>query len=497
MQRCATCPSLALDPAMQKRMVPGDGPDDAEVVFIGEGPGRVENNMGRCFVGQTGEEYDNTYLMRCAGLDRRLVFTCNTVMCHWADTSDAPPEHIVNSCAGLHVRRYLQDINPRLVVLMGGVANSLMGWDVEVEHGIYHPDQELLGWRGDIYSVFHPALGLHKSSKMQALLDDFKALKHYVRGDRKPLESMCPNPVYERLTLGSEVREVTSGKYLEPCAIDTESIKRWNGFKSGIKYTPDRFTFCIEPPYAYLVMGKDDLAVTAFAKEIRKFRKLYMHNLPHDDWALSTMGIHIPLDLTYDTMSGAYHDGRLPKGLKALGLRLAGIRMTSFDDIVTPYGEELALEYLAEATLGNWPVPVQTQTGELLTKKCSQCKGTKVVTAGRGKYRKSYPCGCDGTETIKVMTRNQSLNQSISRVFTDIKKGSVDVIGRWESWTEKDHLLPAIMELMRVMGPIPLPSIDYVPDHPAMVYACGDALVTRIIGPIIERRVAEIRRSVR
>lgn len=499
MERCPECPSRNLPAEAQKQPIKGDLDNEGGILYIGEAPGRVENNMKRVFVGPTGDELNQTYLPR-AGMHRKQVNITNCVKCHWADSSDAPPDKVVKSCAQFHLAREIEYLAPSMIVLMGGVANSLMDWDVELEHGIFHPNQELLGWEGPIYSTFHPALGMHRSNLMQALLDDFTALGQYLRGELDPLQSMCPEPIYERLYHGSQVRSICQGRYLEPIAVDTESIKRWRGFTPTINYTPDRLTFCLEPPYAYLVMRKDEGATQEFNQHLGKFRKVYMQNMPHDQWALEQMGIYTPVDRVYDTMSGAYHDGRLAKGLKSLGYRLCGIKMTSFDEIVIPYGYAMALDYLAEANTRTWPKPEQEWTGEMVTRTCPTCKGKGTFSLGRGKHAARYACNCfgqGGKVEVQKMTAHQSLNQSLSRIFTDLEKGPVKVWERWDSWTSKLHMLPAIMEMMAKLGPLPLPSIDYVPDEPAMVYACGDALVTRLAGPILEKRVSQIRRLVR
>lgn len=496
MERCPLCPSHKLPEGQRKRPVAGDLDNYGGVLFVGEGPGREENNRNRVFVGRTGAEFDVTYLMR-AGLTRLVVNVTNACKCHWADSGDAPPLDLVASCSAFHLSEELDAVQPSMVVLMGGVANSLMDWDVEHEHGILHEGCTLYNWKGPIYSTFHPALGMHKTSKMQMLIDDFRDLKGYLRGTKKPLVSLCDNPVYEKLVFPSEIQRVMGGRKLDPIAVDTESVKRWKGFDSTIRYTPDRLTFCIEPPHAFMVMRKDSTAMAEFAVWFRKCREVYMQNMPHDDWALSEMGVYTPWDRVFDTMSAAYCDGRIAKGLKSMGLHLAGIRMTSFDEIVVPYGYERALEYMAEANLREWDKPEQSWTGLYVERNCVDCKGKGYLAVGRGKERRQYPCDCNnGKAMVKEMTKHQALGQAIKRIFTDLRKGNVKVWERWEAWTEKLHLLPAIQQLIESRGPIPLPSIDYVPEAEAMVYACGDALVTRIIGPILKKRLALIRRSV-
>src|SRR5262249_39223050 len=145
----------------------------------GEGPGRQENNMKVPFVGKTGDELNGTYFL-LSGDQRENVYLTNAFKCHWADSSDTPSWEVIQSCANWHLKRELAEVQPKLVVLMGGIAARLAGFDLEMEHGFIHPDVNLLGHRCDVFCTYHPALGMHKSSAMLALLEDFKNLKRRV-----------------------------------------------------------------------------------------------------------------------------------------------------------------------------------------------------------------------------------------------------------------------------------------------------------------------------
>jgi len=73
----------------RKNAVPGEGPSDAEVMFIGEGPGFYENEQGRPFVGQAGKFLEE--LLETIGLKREQVFIANVVKCRPPGNRDPLP----------------------------------------------------------------------------------------------------------------------------------------------------------------------------------------------------------------------------------------------------------------------------------------------------------------------------------------------------------------------------------------------------------------------
>lgn len=496
-ERCPECPSRGMSIGA-KKLVSGDWNDGPyNILFIGEAPGREENGRGRVFIGKTGEEFNNTYLP-LAGLSRSEVCMTNSVKCHWADSSDAPPESLVRSCSEFHLRRELAMHQPDTVVLMGGTANSLLNLDVEMEHGIGRMGS-LLGWSGRIFSTFHPALGLHKTDKMLQMIDrldgDFPRLKRFLRGELPVLSVDDRTPPYERLTKAKHIRSVmeTEFKRFPDVAIDTESEKSWAGYPATIRYSTWCATWSIDPDMAYMVRVIDADAFEMFCSLAAKARRILMHNAPHDHERILECGYELPWYKIHDTMQMAYDDGRLPKGLKALAYRLLMRRMRSFDDIVIPHGRTRALEYLDMARSFDWPKPQQMPTGLAALRKCPDCKGTTVLSIGRGKAKKLYPCDCEGGYIMaQKMSRKQSMNEKLNRLFTDLDKGStIDPWERWINWgTDVD---PLICKL----GPLPLASIEYVPETQAIEYACGDARETNRISPILTQRLVDLRRSIR
>lgn len=521
-QRCPECFCKGDDTNLP---VPGQGPTDAEVMCIGEGPGKQERNMHLPFVGKTGEELNNTYLP-LSGLSRSDVYVSNAFRCSWAESKDVPPDHIVRSCAEFHLRRELNQIKPRVVVLMGGIANSLIGRKVDIHHGTA-VEADLLGHRVLCYSSFHPARGLHQSSTMQQLLDDFRRLKLFLRGDLPLALDTCPNPSYYQLKTADEVDAVLAHRLRDKIAVDTESSKTWKGYKNTIHYVTYCSTFCLDEGEAFLVMRSDKAAWDRLGYWLVRWRgKILCHNLPHDWRAFDQCGVQLPWERSQDTMAQSYVLANLAKGLKPLAYQLLSSSARSFDDVVRPYGIRAVMEYIADAAMREWPAPEQEETGEFVTKVCPNCDGKtaiKTITQspcvcgngsveyetkkGNTKVKKCpmckgkavintatyQDCTCDGGYvTVPKMTRKQGLGQKLNRLITDyINNGMSDDFDPWERLNGWDL---AIQPMIDEMGPPPLDSVDLVPVDELLDYAASDAHNCLRIEPIMSARMVDLRR---
>jgi uracil-DNA glycosylase family 4 len=496
---CPNCPNKGLLLGSDKP-ISGDYNRD-EILFVGEQPGKEERARHRIFIGASGQEFNETYLP-LAGLSRTEVSLTNTVKCWTADSGEAPNTELIKSCSQFHLKQELAYHQPRVVCLMGAVANSLLKIDVDMDHGIPRKT-ELLGHSCYVFPTYHPALGLHMSSKMLQLVDDFRRLKAFLRGDLQVAKDRYPIARYFKLTDPGDVAEIMNvGDWLA-ISVDTESKKRWRGYPSTVKYIPWCISFSVHPGEGFVIRVGDVAAMSEFLRCIDNYKEVVFHNSPYDydiitriHTALAANNPSLPMipwSRVRDTMAMAYHDGRVPKGLKALAYRLLGKRMTSFDEVVVPHSHEAALEYIERAMSMDWPKPVQVPTGMAVTKKCPDCKGTGQLRAGRGKAKRVYACDCeDGLVTVPKMTRKQGMNDKLYRLVTDLKKKpNLNVWERWEGWgTDVDPLI-------RDIGPLPLPSIEYVPEDEAIQYAAGDADATLQIYPLMKQRLAELRRSVR
>lgn len=182
-ERCPTCTSSYCP-------IPADGPVNAKVYCYGERPGMQEEFAARkalatsvvpdhlCFIGDAGAEFNQTYL-GLAGLRRDEVRVGNTVLCG-KDNNKKPTEAEVRACAEWHMRQELYEGKPRVVVLMGATACGLAPeLDLDLDHGIPRRGK-LFGWEGWIVAMFHPAAGLHQTSMMIYMLEDWSKLKDWL-----------------------------------------------------------------------------------------------------------------------------------------------------------------------------------------------------------------------------------------------------------------------------------------------------------------------------
>ena len=157
--------------------VPGEGPADARVMFIGEGPGAQEDLTGRPFVGSAGKLLSE--LLGSIGLDRSSVFITNIVKCR--PPNNRPPRKTeIETCVSLYLQPQIRVINPKIVVPLGTPAiKTLMGDDYSATsvHGkVFRKDDRLF------LPLFHPAAALYDVRLRDTMFEDMKKLKELLDG---------------------------------------------------------------------------------------------------------------------------------------------------------------------------------------------------------------------------------------------------------------------------------------------------------------------------
>lgn len=157
----------------RKNAVPGEGPANADLMFIGEGPGFHENEQGRPFVGAAGKFLED--LLASIGLTREQVFICNVVKCRPPGNRDPQMEEI-NACAG-YLERQIRAVNPSVIVTLG-----------RFSMGRYFPNARISAIHGQarevngrlIVPMYHPAAALHQPSLRRVVEDDFARLPELI-----------------------------------------------------------------------------------------------------------------------------------------------------------------------------------------------------------------------------------------------------------------------------------------------------------------------------
>ena len=167
----------------RKLGVPGAGPADAEVVFIGEGPGFHENIQGKPFVGAAGEFLDE--LLESIGMSREEVFITNVVKCRPPGNRDPRPDEL-EACSS-YLDRQLRAINPKVVVTLGrySMARYISNAKISEIHGQPINIRGLL-----VVPFYHPAAALHRPSLRSVVQEDFAKLPEFI-------ENVEEVPTYE------------------------------------------------------------------------------------------------------------------------------------------------------------------------------------------------------------------------------------------------------------------------------------------------------------
>jgi uracil-DNA glycosylase family 4 len=168
------------------QVVFGDGSPDADLLFIGEGPGFHEDKQGVPFVGAAGNLLNR--MLGEIGLAREDVYIANVVMCRPPGNRDPHPEEI-EACTPWLVEQ-ISLIQPRVIVTLGNFATKYV---LNTATGITRLRGQVHDWHGrTVIPTFHPAAILHgggeKSRQFQLLQEDFKLVKRTLEGVEAPDE---------------------------------------------------------------------------------------------------------------------------------------------------------------------------------------------------------------------------------------------------------------------------------------------------------------------
>ena len=139
------------------KAVPGEGPESAEIMFIGEGPGWNEDQQGRPFVGAAGKFLDQ--LFASIGLTREQVYIANVVK-HRPPNNREPLPTEISACS-LWLDRQIEIVRPRLIVTLGrhSMARYFPNKTISKIHGTSEKRDGII-----YFAMYHPAAALHQQS---------------------------------------------------------------------------------------------------------------------------------------------------------------------------------------------------------------------------------------------------------------------------------------------------------------------------------------------
>jgi len=159
--KCKLCES-------RRHTVPGEGPADARLVVVGEGPGRTEDETGRPFVGKAGELL--TKILGAIDFPREQVFICNVVKCRPPENR-LPQYDEISACVP-YLFRQIEVLKPTVILAMGGTAAQTL---LNTKQSLGALRNQVHRFRGTpVIVTYHPAALLRNPNWKRPTWDDVR-----------------------------------------------------------------------------------------------------------------------------------------------------------------------------------------------------------------------------------------------------------------------------------------------------------------------------------
>jgi uracil-DNA glycosylase len=178
--RIRVCPKCDLAKS-RTNAVPGEGPENAEIMFIGEAPGFYEDKEGRPFVGAAGKLLDE--LLGLIDVKREQVYICNVIKCRPPQNRDPLPEEM-EACKP-YLDKQLELIQPKVVITISRFA--MARWFPDKKISEIHGKPKKFG-NLVVLPMYHPAAALHQHSLKRVLEEDFKRIPQILKDMAKIAE---------------------------------------------------------------------------------------------------------------------------------------------------------------------------------------------------------------------------------------------------------------------------------------------------------------------
>ncbi len=412
----------------------GDGPDDAELMLVGEAPAKNEIRTGKPFQGQAGQYLDS--VLELSGMPPRdTIYITNLIKVPVTDnTSDDEMSQHIRDWEEI-LRCEIESVKPRVIASLGAwstkwfLHNYSPGYpdtgDMDWLHGIPRLCTTPSGHSFTLVPCFHPAAGLHDGDSIPHIFSDIKVVLDTLQGR---VQLQAKRPPTSVVVEDNPFHLIASVQEADHLAFDTE------GYPGDVKMA----SWSHHDGLGMVVRTPDWLAL--LVKVLQDYKGVLIgHNLPWDLKVLASIG----LDLynlrckLVDTMQMAKYMNTEPGGLKKLAWRLLGLEMDEYADLIRPIQRELTIGYLEMIGTLDYPKP----ESEMLWK----------------------------NGTVKMYTP-QYINRYTRRILGDerVRQMAVDV------W-----------------GPMPEATLDHVDIDLANTYSGTDAIATRLIYWELKRRFEE------
>ncbi|WGI17109.1 uracil-DNA glycosylase [Methanonatronarchaeum sp. AMET-Sl] len=153
-------------------IVTGQGPKNAEIMIIGEAPGKQEDKKGKPFVGKAGKILNQT--LKNTGIQRKNTYITNIIKCRPPKNRD-PKKKEMEACKQ-HLKKQIKQINPTYIICLGRIASQrITGQKITLKnkHGTFLRTKKEYG-KKKTYITYHPAATIYNKNLKQTIQEDLK-----------------------------------------------------------------------------------------------------------------------------------------------------------------------------------------------------------------------------------------------------------------------------------------------------------------------------------
>lgn len=490
------------------KIVYGVGPSTASVMFLAEAPATQEVKQGKPLVGKTGQEFDYCYLP-LTGLLRENVYLDNVYQ-YQIPADKSKKDALISTTFDtqkLDAIARIMEISPRVLVTLGAISANVIDENasLEVVHGIphtippYHPlDSYLATW----IPCYHPSYGIHSTSKMSLIMNDFDAIGKYIKGEIDVWKEDTGEVYYGVVDSKEEIDSILCNKQV--VAVDTEQLSNGNLFS---------VQFSVQERFAYMIHGYKTELVAYLCHAI-KDKLIVFHNAQYDIDKLKQYYDFISSNYI-DTMNMSYVLQDQPQSLKVLGYRLCNTVMQEYREIVHNATQAKCLDYFEEVLRHGWddPQPVKEwrntpqykyhydESWVSCTKKhkesiqcfncygngCEQCSGKGYMRLVQKRGKKYIVQGTEnGYWNMKqpqnivktVQSAIKSYNKSLNKPHT----APVDLLSRWVNMNGRE-------EVESILGSLKMADLGDLDFNTSLNYGCRDADITLRVSRILANMI--------
>jgi uracil-DNA glycosylase family 4 len=424
-------------------IVEPEGPLDARVAFVGEGPGVEEMRQGRAFVGPSGGVLWQ-FTERVTPLRRPMIRVLN-----WTQSplgkdrkkffEEYPEQAQKETDRLLGELRELPEL--QLVVALGGYAVRAL---LPPEYNLFWANGlavHLPEMPYTVIPVVHPAAGLHESTMLAKTYQGLKGVGEYLRTG-KTWTGFKDGGADYWLSMDRDVEAVLEAGPSTAVAIDTE----------GTPEAPFCLSLSLEPGTSLVIYAHEKSKLRRFLTWLQRHRPLIiMHNAPWDLDVIMAMGIDLSSFGIHDTVIDARLLGDIPADLKNLTRRELGIPMQDYRAVVGPWQKKAEQEWRGRAY--GEAVP------QLALEQQFTPKGRPRMSGGQPVFKVTGP------EVALKIKKHVERDQQLSL--------------QEEKWAEAR------------VGPKPGLDLKYVPPEQHLPYAGKDARATLALSPRLHQRIQD------